>query len=564
METRGRLQRLETVASRPAFAWAVAIVLGLLNAVPVRFVVNPDGISYLNLATLYQHGDWMSAINGYWSPLYPLLLAVTLRVIPVSDYLESTVVHGLNVAIYLGAFAAFRFFLSEVRGMQEQERATAGEETSWLSFGSLTEIACAHALFFWAALSLVGFALVTPDMTVMLLLFIAGGLTIRLRRNVSAVGYAGLGGVIGLAYLTKAVMFPLGIVMCLCCGLPDTLSKAARRSALAFAGFILVASPQVAAMSWLSGHLSYGESGTVAYANEVNHVPKFWVGELPGFGAPQHAMRQLSRSPASYEFSLPNTTFSYPVSDQLAHWMQGVRPRFSIAEQVRVTNPIISWYIGVFDVLIVATLVLLFLKRRIRSQYIALIVPALAAFAIYALVYAETRYLGASVVLLFVCFAASVQFYPNTYRGALAVAAALAVYYGISSVNQTRNSVIDIVALIKHDWPQPQMETASDLRRLGVKQGSRVAAIGYAFSGYWARLAGVQIAMQVPDGPAYARATDSDKASIIDAFRKAGAVAVVSVGPPTSRQGEVWRRIGPAGYWVLLLSQQDQAPPSTF
>lgn len=563
METRRTLQRFETLAARPGIAWAVAIAFGIVNTIPVRYVMNPDGISYLNLATQYQRGDWVSAINGYWSPLYPLLLAATLRIVPTPDFLESTVVHFLTFAIYLGAFAAFRFFVSEMRATQTQQGSIDDEITN-LSFASLAEIACAHSLFFWAAFSLVGFALVTPDMTVMLLLFVAAALTIRLRRNSSMAGYVGLGVVIGLAYLTKAVMFPLGIVMCLCCGIPDIPRRAARRSALAFAGFILVASPQIAAMSWLSGHLSYGESGTIAYANEVNHVPKFWVGELTGLGTPQHAMRQLSTSPAAYEFSLPNTTFSYPVSDQLAYWMQGVRPRFSIAEQVRVTNPIVSWYIGVFDVLIVAALALYLMRRRLTSQYIALIVPSLAAFAIYALVYAETRYLGASVVVLFLCFAASIHLSRNTIRGALAIAAALAVYYGMSSLNQTRNSVIDTIDLRRRNWVQPQMETAADLRKLGVREGSRVGAIGYAFSGYWARLAGVQIAMQVPDGPAYARATDSAKASIMDAFRKAGAVAVVSIGPPTPRQGEVWQPIGPAGCWVLLLTPALPAPASSF
>lgn len=524
--------------------------------------MNPDGISYLNLATLYQRGDWVSAINGYWSPLYPLLLAVTLRIVPAPDYFESTVVHALSVAIYLGAFAAFRFFLSEIRAMQAQQREGSEAETDALSFVSLAENAFAYTLFFWSAISMIGFALVTPDMTVMLLLFIAAGMTIRLRRigSPSMIGYVALGAIIGLAYLTKAVMFPLGIVMCLCCGFPDSIGKAARRSALAFAGFALLAGPQIVAMSWLTGHLSYGESGKIAYANEVNHVPKFWLGEIPGLGTPEHGMHKLSANPAAYEFSLPNTTFSYPVSDQLEHWMQGVRPRVSFRQQAAVTGPIINAYIAVFDVLIVASLAFYFMKRRITWRYIALIVPALATLVLYALVYVESRYLGGSVVLLFLCFAASIQFDRKAMRGVSAIAAALAVYYGVSSLNETRIAGLDTLRLLRHGWPHSQMETAVDLRKLGVAEGSRVAAIGYAFSGYWARLARVQIAMQVPDGRAYASATDSAKADVLDAFRKSGAVAVVSVGAPSPRQGEEWRRIGPAGYWVMLLSPQPHSP----
>jgi len=227
---------------------------------------------------------------------------------------------------------------------------------------------------------------------------------------------------------------------------------------------------------------------------------------------------------------------------------------------VAVTGPIIEAYISVFDVLIVAALALYFMKKRMTWRYVAMIVPALATLLLYSLVYVESRYLGGSVVLLFLCFAASIQFNRNAMRGVSAIAAALAVYYGASSLNETRIAAVDMVRLLRHGWPHSQMETAVDLRKLGVAEGSRVAAIGYAFSGYWARLARVQIAMQVPDGRAYASATDSAKANVLDAFRKSGAVAVVSVGAPSPRQGEEWRRIGPAGYWVMLLSPQSHSP----
>jgi hypothetical protein len=548
----GRARRkLETLLARPSFAWAVAVALGVVNVIPVRFVMNPDGISYLNLATLYRHGDWATAINGYWSPLYPLLIAATFRLVPTSSYLESTVVHALTFVIYLGAFAAFRFLLAEIRARQEPQEGSGDEETAGLSFRSLSEVACAHALFFWAALSLVGFALVTPDMTVALLVFVASGLALRLKRHGSTTGYLGLGAVIGLAYLTKAVMFPLGVVMCLSCGIPASIGMAVRRSAIATAGFLIIAIPQLIAMSNLSGHFSYGESGTIAYANEVNRVPKMWVGEPPGSGTPAHPMTLISRTPSAYEFSLPNTTLSYPVSDELAHWMQGVRPHVSIREQLEVTNRILSWYLGVFDVLVVAAVTLLFLRRRIRPDYLAVIVPAGAALVLYALVYAEARYLAAWVVVLFLGFAASIQFGRNAIRGAVALTAALAVYYGMSSLNASRLSVIGSIP----ELPHAQFETAVELEKLGVKPGSRVGALGYAFNAYWARLAGVQIAMQVPDVNAYSSAPDLTKANILKSFRDAGAVAVVSTGNPGSGPGAHWQQLGPAGYWILMLQE---------
>ncbi len=72
------------------------------------------------------------------------------------------------------------------------------------------------------------------------------------------------------------------------------------------------------------------------------------------------------------------------------------------------------------------------------------------------------------------------------------------------------------------------------------------------FNAYWARLAGVQLAMQVPDADAYSAAPDSVRAGILESFRRAGAVAVVSVGKPKAGKAENWEPLGPAGYWILV------------
>src|SRR5947208_12224961 len=54
--------------------------LGILLFPLYRFQIDPDGISYINIAHLYAIGDFHDAINGYWGPLIswllvPLLLA---------------------------------------------------------------------------------------------------------------------------------------------------------------------------------------------------------------------------------------------------------------------------------------------------------------------------------------------------------------------------------------------------------------------------------------------------------------------------------------------------------
>lgn len=41
--------------------------------------LNSDGVSYLDLASQYARGDLGALANGYWSPLYPMLLGGALR-----------------------------------------------------------------------------------------------------------------------------------------------------------------------------------------------------------------------------------------------------------------------------------------------------------------------------------------------------------------------------------------------------------------------------------------------------------------------------------------------------
>lgn len=65
-----------------------------------RLALNPDGVSYLDLARQLREGEWASFVQGYWSPLYPALVAfVTLPLAPTpaSSVVASHVLNGLAV-----------------------------------------------------------------------------------------------------------------------------------------------------------------------------------------------------------------------------------------------------------------------------------------------------------------------------------------------------------------------------------------------------------------------------------------------------------------------------------
>src|SRR5882757_9640603 len=83
----------------------------LLQTWAVRHSMQSDGIAYLDMGDAIVRGDWNMAINGYWSPLYPLLLGLTLRVVNPSVYSQFPVVHFVNFVIFAFAFLCFDLFL---------------------------------------------------------------------------------------------------------------------------------------------------------------------------------------------------------------------------------------------------------------------------------------------------------------------------------------------------------------------------------------------------------------------------------------------------------------------
>src|SRR5690242_3748378 len=64
-----------------AASWLVVITLGALHASAGRHEIQPDGVSYLDVADKYLAGEWHAAINAYWSPLYSWLLGLALAVV---------------------------------------------------------------------------------------------------------------------------------------------------------------------------------------------------------------------------------------------------------------------------------------------------------------------------------------------------------------------------------------------------------------------------------------------------------------------------------------------------
>src|SRR5437588_11835229 len=69
--------------------WCLAIALGALQVWAHRSEMNPDGISYIEMAEAAARGAWDALAHADWSPRYPVLFSVSFRPFHLRMYWRS-------------------------------------------------------------------------------------------------------------------------------------------------------------------------------------------------------------------------------------------------------------------------------------------------------------------------------------------------------------------------------------------------------------------------------------------------------------------------------------------
>lgn len=246
-----------TLGSLPIWCIVSASMAGLF-AWNTRHVMNPDGLSYLDVATQALHEGPGGLVNGYWSPGCPALISVALLLVRPAPEQEFPLLHAVNWLLFMLALWAFAQFF----------RAWRATLPPSARIGLLT--ALAFTTFLWFTLGFVGLKVVSPDLAVEAVVLLAAAITYRLSlQPASWMHYARLGGVLGVGYYVKAVLFPLGLALLgLLLLLPGGLPR--RRLLIALAVFAAVCAPYIAIMSLRAHRPSYGEVGRLNYAWYVN------------------------------------------------------------------------------------------------------------------------------------------------------------------------------------------------------------------------------------------------------------------------------------------------------
>src|SRR5207245_9666550 len=184
---------------------------------------------------------------------------------------NNTLTHLIKLFINLSALGCVKFFRLNYnrsrRHFDENARKQGNvtlPEWGWWMLG--------YSLFIFASLQLITLRLITPDMCVAAFVYLASALILQIQTGAGTLRTVMfLGIVLGLAYLAKAVMFPLALVfiaVAACCA--GNVRQGVRYAAIAGFGFLLIASPFITVLSRSKHRVTFGDSGSIAYEVYVN------------------------------------------------------------------------------------------------------------------------------------------------------------------------------------------------------------------------------------------------------------------------------------------------------
>lgn len=574
-----------TMTARRVAFWTIVAVLGLLQAWSHRLLVDHDGVAYLDIAENYARGAWNSAINGYYSPLYSWLLTVGF-LLKVPRSWESTVLHLVNFAGYLGAYACFEFFLGQLiqkehGGVHSEDQVAGLSESAWRTLGL--------GLFLYSTIFMANVSGSsgqgdgsTPDIFVVLFVCLAAGLLMRIwSGQAGRWTYAGFGAALGFGYLAKAAMFPISLVFLAIAGF---ISVRRRKAPLAFmvslVCFALVAGTWIVALSHATGRITFGDAGTLNLRWEVaaRANPAEWGGQTEEGENLVHPPRRLWIDPPVYEFATP-IVGTFPLWYGSSYWLEGWKFHFSKAGQLRVLHEGFNNYRAMLDnqkEYLALLFLLIIFQGEVISYFKSLLgqwvlwLPATVACGLYLLVRVEPRYVAAFLVTLWMSLFAAVKLPKKDIVRQFALWAVVATVLA-TGIDFLHGGFADFHAILQNAANE-QFEVAEGLHKLGVLEGQSLATIGIPHdSYYWARLAGVRVTSEIPTPNVnqYWFASPATQEKVRSVFAQAGAVAVVTDAMPAAEKfprSSVpvsfpgWERIGNTSYFFFSLRTAAASP----
>lgn len=550
---RGYLLKLSIVPilGSTRFWWVISLCSGAILAWASRFGMNGDGLSYLDIASNAARNGPSHLINDFWSPGYPALLSIALYLFHPSPAHEFPIVHLVNFLIYVLALWGFSIFLKYWLRLQDREQDSA-KGRNWL-------VAFSFSIFLGITTRFIGIGLVTPDLCLAAVVFLAAGIACRLALPEPGwKHYGALGLVLGAGYYIKAALLPLGIALLVLLFflLPPEEGANRRRRFLSLGSSFLVttllATPLVAVLSAQAGHFSTGEVARLNYLWWVNGVPDDFAAWNNGISAVypslEHPPRVLAQKPLVFGFGFP-VEGTYPLWYDPAYWFAGAKIKIDLVQQIVRTGEVLKGYGAIMKPMapLVGGAIVLFAfgfrrQRASSSRRSAwwLVAWSLSACSMYALLVVEWRYVGAFVALFWL-ESYRVLMSRVEKRTASAVCATVIVIVMIPFAAVVAQRSIGSMAGLIHPRLSDYEIVALDLRDLGLHKGDRVAIVGTSFNYYYARYDRLRIVAEIPDAHAFWQISEPRLRSLEELLASKRVKALVAPNRPDDVAPADWK-----------------------
>lgn len=551
------------------------------------YAIDGDAVAYMDLADLIRGHNLHAAVNGYWHPLYPALLAAAQTVFQTNRWNELGAYYVLNVLIF---FLEVGSILLLVHGLVRLRRRLAPAMESLFS-GDLLAL-FSLSLLVIATTRELSLGKVRTDSLLQALILSGVGLLLEelAAEGNAAFVYAGLMGLtLGFAYLTKSFAFLLAL-LCTAALVSFSVLVCKRRiptalaqSAVALVAFGVVAGPYVAALSHQHQRFDFGDSGSLNYVWYVSGTEKMHLQQrmADSFGSAivelKHPEQELMRTPGVYSYTQMQHG-TYPPWFDPTYWNDHITAKFSLSRLVARDERnvvLIFRYLLNHPEPLLLLLVLLLTCGRInwlgRYAWPAAGLGVLI-WGIYSLVNVEERYVTAGYLLILIAlFAAFKKREPYDSALKLVPSAIMLLFALLPLGAMTRQAAenrrqLSIIGQVPA-WRDAQIFGAAEgLRTMGLRPGDSIACIGTIAcvnDFYWARVAGVRIVDEIyapePKHLAIQLDTMPNRQQAYDALRSQGAKVIVGAFDPGEMNNahpatEGWQRLGETRYYALQLS----------
>jgi hypothetical protein len=544
------------------------------------YIMDGDGTAFMDISQALTDGHAGLAINGYWNPGYPAVLAVVRMLVHPTRWTEMAMARYTNVVIFALAMAACLFLttglvrLRAQRGPGEPGAAVPEWALHLLGLALLT-ISAGRELPLSA---------VRSDTLLMALLLFAMGLVLRLQAGTGFWAWPVLGAIQGCAYLVKSFAFLPSVFLILAALIFGLTRKGSARTQIAsgavVAGvvFAAIAGPYVVAVSRQLGHLSTGDSARLNYCFFIDQTPRWHEWYLHDLG---HAVGTFTHPEAVIAAPPPVFSFAahpvgtFPLWFDPAYWTDGLKPHFwlrgHLERLLRCTELLTRFLLARPEVFVLLGVMLAFGAIWPRRRALWVGAPAVAwgllMLGIYFPIDLQDRYLTGPFLLVLLPLFAWLQRREGEGDRTRWIAAALVVLTAGVAIAQAGSYLLERRRLepAAHRGEagyNPEMNPmAQALNTMGLKPGDKIACFGDTacyLDHQWARLAGAQILAEVetPNSADPQQVWDSvaDKHTITEPLQKMGLRFIVTKFANSARKPDGWVQLGDSDFFAYPLT----------